>query len=353
MITKKNNDTGPILKHRHAPLPATMIHEMDISKKQAERVRWIIKEASREELLDFNLFPYTVISFDNNIHDDMILCLLAINETVNGEGIKVHSSNAKENNLNLHHIVTKDPNQRSIGFNSDYKHFYLRSENEITIDVIKEKNNIPFTIQNYVIKDNEESVDMDQDAIDAFVELGHLQRHKPEKAMFNYQMKIGGGCMSMALEHAGDIIHRVTHHTKYNSLYRGYAEDKADIVLARLTSNYGFLKQHHENLINNNNGDLKEFQDKAKMHLANYADEHSKLPAYNKFHQLCKMGCIHLANLDTNAAISCFTQIKNLASDPVAFAEAASSVFRNSDGKIITYDEMKELEHSHNSESTY
>lgn len=125
----------------------------------------------------------------------------------------------------------------------------------------------------------------------AFVALGTAQRDLPETAMENAQRALGGGVLSFAIEHTGDLTHRMTEHIGedhrgYGPMSAGYGnvEEKVDKVLSTLRHGYGFRREHNENMVSNANYHgvpLETYLDRAHLHLLQYAAAHRRLRVYN------------------------------------------------------------------------
>ena len=136
--------------------------------------------------------------------------------------------------------------------------------------------------------------DIDPEVYDAFDELAEIQRGAPELAMTSAQRVLQGGVLSYALEHTGDLTHRMA---EKGGVYGSeYVKPKVNRLLDSLTSEYGFEKEHLENLKNSaqfNYDNLgrgtnlsfeqfyKEYVDKAQEKIKAYAEEHKKVPVYN------------------------------------------------------------------------
>ncbi|MFA5490025.1 MAG: hypothetical protein WC284_12530, partial [Candidimonas sp.] len=87
-----------------------------------------------------------------------------------------------------------------------------------------------------------------KNVIDAFDDLANKQRGLPESAMLKIQHLYGGGVLNPVVEHAGDLIHRMTENIKHG--YDGYqmVYDKIEKVIRRLTHDYGFEREMEENI---------------------------------------------------------------------------------------------------------
>ncbi|HEY4831189.1 MAG TPA: hypothetical protein VIH61_01315, partial [Waddliaceae bacterium] len=118
-----------------------------------------------------------------------------------------------------------------------------------------------------------------------FSELAALQRDKPEKAMDNLQAVTRGGLLGWGAEHIGDLTHRMSEHPEWNSP-SGY--DKVEKTLKALQHPYGFEKESWEQIARN-----KVDPETVKHHMNLYADEHAKLPVYNRAHWLGREAAVN------------------------------------------------------------
>jgi hypothetical protein len=135
--------------------------------------------------------------------------------------------------------------------------------------------------------------DIDPEVYDAFEELADIQRGKPELAMVEAQNILSGGVLPYALEHTGDLTHRMA---EKGGVYGSeYVTPKVDRLLDSLFSEYGFEKEMLENIASNarfkyekENPDIsfdqykKEYQESVNQALKKYAEEHKKVPVYNE-----------------------------------------------------------------------
>ena len=118
-----------------------------------------------------------------------------------------------------------------------------------------------------------------------FQELADQQRGTPEILMVEAQKVLGGGVLNSAIEHTGDLTHRIA--DKYD-FFGGYGYDvgnKVDRVLRSLRSGYGFEKEFRENLRSNSRASgipEERLRDLATEALQRYADAHKELRVYNE-----------------------------------------------------------------------
>ena len=143
---------------------------------------------------------------------------------------------------------------------------------------------------------------------EAFNKLARDQRGDPEIAMLRAQKKLGGGVMSYALEHTGDLTHRIAEQSgTYGS---EYVAPKVERVLRMLKNPYGFKREHEENLINN-----KRLPEDEKAVLEEYAAAHERLVTYNPVQEAGKQAAIKLARKDFDGAIKELEFIKKTIDD--------------------------------------
>jgi hypothetical protein len=143
------------------------------------------------------------------------------------------------------------------------------------------------------------SISLPKDVAKTFWALGDAQRGLPEMAMLKAKDKLGGGPLSVAIEHTGDLTHRMTHDLKWSSPSTGYddVKDKVDKVLSYLNSPYGFEREYLENL--KNVADYRKipydvFKTDVDKSLKIYSKEHSKLPVYNEAQWNARNAAINL-----------------------------------------------------------
>lgn len=127
----------------------------------------------------------------------------------------------------------------------------------------------------------------------AFEEVANTQRGNPELAMVEAQKIYGGGVMPNALEHIGDLTHRMAE--RGGRFGSEYVAPKVTRMLDSLLSDYGFEKEMLENIQSNarfkyerDNPDIpfeqykKEYEDKIDKALKKYSEAHKKVPVYNQ-----------------------------------------------------------------------
>tara|TARA_R100000697_G_scaffold120420_1_gene145615 strand:+ start:722 stop:2422 length:1701 start_codon:yes stop_codon:yes gene_type:complete len=153
------------------------------------------------------------------------------------------------------------------------------------------------------------------DRDEAFEATANLQRGTPEVQMVNTQRLMGGGVLSYAIEHGGDLLHRMTDRGG-----RAALEDTAPKVkslIRSLESEYGFGREFTENMRNNYRSKLEaaksqgeefyptfeDYEDAVLKNLDNYAAYHSQLPVFNELQQAARDTAISLGKRDFDGAL--------------------------------------------------
>lgn len=192
--------------------------------------------------------------------------------------------------------------------------------------------------------DNQE-IDLPEHVGKAFSDLGGQQRGLPERTMMKAQTILGGGVLSFALEHVGDIIHRMTHHAHYGQFYPDLAREKTKKTLGVLTNGYGFMREHEENMQANiryrtekdPNFDEQEHRAKVEEVLKQYSTEHAKLVPYNALHRAAIRASILLGQKQIPQCIRMLQYIDTRAMDDEDFNKAAAEYELDDQGNLKPY----------------
>ncbi len=199
-------------------------------------------------------------------------------------------------------------------------------------------------LQQLVEYDNK-PIQLPDNVAQAFSDLGDEQRGLPERIMLKASHLIGGGVYSFALEHVGDIIHRMTHHANYGSFYPGIAREKTKKTLGVLTSPYGFMREHEENMQANisyrkekdPNFDEQEHREKVEAILKQYSAEHAKLVPYNQLHRTAIRASVLLGQKKIDASVRMIKMIDRVAQSDDEFAKAAAEYTLDAQGNLVPY----------------
>lgn len=191
--------------------------------------------------------------------------------------------------------------------------------------------------EKYIIK---QKVHLPDDVIKAFEELGRLQRGDPEAAMLKVQFAMGGGVLNPVVEHVGDLTHRMSHMAKYGNMGHEFVSEKVDKTLRWLTSGYGFEREFQENLQNNakhSGVPIEQYIAKVDATLKKYANEHKKLPVYNKVQWLAKEAAVAVGEKNFDLAVKFLEALKRYTNNVDTFNEAASKFYKDNAGNLIQY----------------
>lgn len=138
--------------------------------------------------------------------------------------------------------------------------------------------------------------------------IARAQRDLPEDAMKMAQRQLGGGAVGFSIEHAGDILHRTYEGVAINDGF-GYNTvlDKVNKVIRAVQEiqREGFWETEERNypyvLADKKKGTGKTWEEHKQVIkdvLGNFAEEHSKLPAYNDLQKTVKTINVSLGRLD-------------------------------------------------------
>ena len=162
--------------------------------------------------------------------------------------------------------------------------------------------------------------------VDRFQALADAQRGEPESAMNRAQDKLGGGVMSWAIEHAGDLTHRMSNLGPTLNYGREFMNEKVNALLRGLEHPYGFMREHNENMASNaryNKVDEAAYRSAADQALKTYADAHRQLPVFNEAQRVAQSIPIAIAEGRINAAVAALKTLKEHLKDPKDWAAYA------------------------------
>jgi hypothetical protein len=168
----------------------------------------------------------------------------------------------------------------------------------------------------------------------AFDAVADDQRGDAEDAMLETQHYAGGGVWPDALEHVGDLLHRMTEKTSLRAEHHGgegdshfghgNVKDKVDRKLWQLKRDASYIpfeQEFRDNLHSNyeyrrTHGQIPpgtSFED-FRQHVYDlgekYAQEHEKLPVYNHVQELARQAAVDLGRRDFKGAEKALTELK-------------------------------------------
>jgi len=164
-----------------------------------------------------------------------------------------------------------------------------------------------------------------------FMDLADAQRGAPEMAMLRAQGSAGGGLLGVALEHTGDLTHRMAEPYAIGaSMGYEYVQPKVKRVLGLLRSGYGFEREVMENAASNSKFwglSQDEYWDRLKPLLKEYADAHRSLPVYNPMQRAARDAAVAIGEGDYATARRRLERLEKVLDEgPEAWEKAASQI---------------------------
>lgn len=172
-----------------------------------------------------------------------------------------------------------------------------------------------------------EGFTLSENIAEKFSDIGNQQRGTPEILMVKLQHYMGGGVLSSAIEHVGDLLHRMTHHAIYNRFYPDLVYEKANKIHRLLTNPYGFEREMKENFVANSkykNIPFDEFKENIDKNLLEYSNAHAQLPVYNKLQYAAREAAIQLGKKNFEEVINILDYLKTISKDVEKFNKLAS-----------------------------
>jgi GNAT superfamily N-acetyltransferase len=150
-----------------------------------------------------------------------------------------------------------------------------------------------------------------------------------EETMLKIQMLMGGGVLNPTVEHGGDLLWRMTESGAWTEYGRHAVIDKVEKVSSWLTNAYGFEKEYRENVLENakHRGiSPQQLQAKLDKLLDKYADEHAKLPVYNRAQFAARKFSILIGQQKWKQVVQCGKILLSMASNRAGWLETAGSI---------------------------
>lgn len=172
---------------------------------------------------------------------------------------------------------------------------------------------------------------------EAFHKLGEDQRGPAEIVMVRTQRAIGGGVLSSAIEHTGDLINRMTAHLFLVDFGYEMVADKVYRMHRLLTNPYGFGREFEENCVANADYykvDVSKYKARIAEGMAEYRKQHLALPSYNKPHLMCKSATDALGRYDWDAAGAALADLRAYCSDIETYKTAITDYTLDADGNL-------------------
>jgi hypothetical protein len=174
-----------------------------------------------------------------------------------------------------------------------------------------------------------EAPENEAERLAAFEKLADAQRGEPELRMLEVQTALGGGVMAWAVEHIGDLTHRMAEMPDFLP-HCGYefVKPKVERGLRLLTSGYGFKREHEENLRSNaryRGMSLDELTKNVRSKLRAYASAHKELKVYNPAQEHARNAAIALGEERFGDATTHLYALNKMLKTPESWTKIASA----------------------------
>jgi hypothetical protein len=131
--------------------------------------------------------------------------------------------------------------------------------------------------------------------------------------MLSAQRRIGGGVYGHALEHVGDLTHRIAE--EGGRFGTEFVEPKVRTQLQSLGSRYGFDREAEEQRVENDRFNTERGRPGVSARDVedagwDYAEEHKKVPAYTRPMALARDAAVALGQQRTDGAVRSLTALQ-------------------------------------------
>ena len=163
----------------------------------------------------------------------------------------------------------------------------------------------------------------------AFKDIGEQQRDVPELAMDRVKTASGGGVLGFLAEHVGDLTHRMTHDMGGWGVAQMDLTEKINKTLGQLLANpeSSIAGQMRSNA-RQRGVSLETLQADTDAALAEYAEAHRTLPAYNEMQRLARDAAVAIGEKNFGEATRLLQELRTIVNSP-DFATALYSVPAN------------------------
>ena len=183
-----------------------------------------------------------------------------------------------------------------------------------------------------LMKFSPRTTELSKEALDAFKNVSDTQRGRPELAMVKLQMEGSANELNGVVEHIGDLTHVLTNEAPYGSFRRDRVLgkiagqintlDKPDDVINN------FLEQNYRSEAEFSKRDVNEVKEISERLLKQYAEEHKKVPVYNRPQFFAREAAVAVGEKRYSDAVDYLKKLRSIAEDPVAFQQAASTFIK-------------------------
>ena len=229
----------------------------------------------------------------------------------------------------------KFPWTREGGLDRDEDDIILRRDPGMPSFGRGQEDNIPvksMTSAENLMKFSPRTTELSKEALSAFKNVSDTQRGRPELAMVKLQMEGSANELNGVVEHIGDLTHVLTNEAPYGSFRRDRVLgkiagqintlDKPDDVINN------FLEQNYRSEAEFSKRDVNEVKEISERLLKQYAEEHKKVPVYNRPQFFAREAAVAVGEKRYSDAVDYLKKLRSIAEDPVAFQQAASTFIK-------------------------
>tara|TARA_R110000744_G_scaffold40344_2_gene91514 strand:+ start:303 stop:2270 length:1968 start_codon:yes stop_codon:yes gene_type:complete len=183
-----------------------------------------------------------------------------------------------------------------------------------------------------LMKFSPRTTELSKEALDAFKNVSDTQRGRPELAMVQLQKEGAAYELGNVVEHIGDLTHVLTNEAPHGSFRRervlgkiaGQINtlDRPDDVINN------FLEQGYESAADFSKRDVNEVRETSERLLKQYAEEHKKVPVYNRPQFFAREAAVAVGEKRYSDAVDYLKKLRSIAEDPVEFQQAASAFIK-------------------------
>lgn len=189
-----------------------------------------------------------------------------------------------------------------------------------------------------LMKFSPRTTELSKEALDAFKNVSDTQRGRPELAMNQLQMEGAAYELHGVVEHIGDLTHVLTNEAPYGSFRR-------DRVLSKIAGQINtldkpasvinnFLEQNYRREAEFSKRDINEIREVSERLLKQYAEEHKKVPVYNRPQFFAREAAVAVGEKRYSDAVDYLKKLRSIAEDPVEFQQAASTFIKPEVAKV-------------------
>lgn len=180
--------------------------------------------------------------------------------------------------------------------------------------------------------------------LDAFDTLATAQRGLPERAMETAREALGGGVLTIAIEHTGDLTNRMAQrdHILHDDAGYDHIAEKVDKVLRLMRPRRGFIpfeEEHHRNMTSNarfHGVPLEAYQAGVDRALDAYAKAHRRLRVYNSMQLFAREAAVRLGEQRFGGAVEMLERLEAVLETPEKWASKATEYTLTPEGFVRT-----------------